>query len=73
MNVTGEHMYFVSDSQIDIRGTGTIGEGSSSAPLVLIDGTPGDLNMINMQDVENMAPFTLYLYSFMMILFLIRL
>lgn len=29
---------------INIRGTGTIGEGSSGAPLILIDGMEGDLN-----------------------------
>lgn len=40
---------------INIRGNGTIGEGSSSSPLVLIDGIAGDMNLINMQDVENIS------------------
>lgn len=39
----------------NIRGTGTIGAGSSSAPLVLIDGMEGDLNSINPQDVETVT------------------
>lgn len=40
---------------INIRGTGTIGEGSSGAPLILIDGMEGDLNSINPQDIENIS------------------
>lgn len=40
---------------INIRGTGTIGEGSSGSPLVLIDGMEGDLNSINPQDIENVS------------------
>lgn len=57
LNITAANMGGALNSTptIDIRGTGTIGEGSSSAPLVLIDGTPGDINMINMQDVENIS------------------
>lgn len=57
LNITAANMggALNNNPSIDIRGTGTIGEGSSSAPLVLIDGTPGDLNMINMQDVENIS------------------
>lgn len=39
----------------NIRGTGSIGEGSSSSPLVLIDGMEGDLNAINPQDIENIS------------------
>ena len=38
---------------INIRGTGTIGEGSSGSPLILIDGMEGDLNMINPQDIAS--------------------
>ncbi|VFB12534.1 TonB-dependent receptor plug [Bacteroides heparinolyticus] len=41
-----------SDKRFNIRGTGTIGEGSSVSPLVLIDGMEGDLNMLNPQDIE---------------------
>ena len=40
---------------MNIRGTGTIGSGSSVTPLVLIDGMEGDLNAINPQDVENIS------------------
>ncbi|MEG1659013.1 MAG: TonB-dependent receptor [Bacteroides sp.] len=40
---------------IDIRGAGTIGAGSNSAPLVLIDGMAGDLNSLNPQDIDNVT------------------
>ncbi|MBQ3190827.1 MAG: TonB-dependent receptor [Bacteroidaceae bacterium] len=39
----------------NIRGTGTIGSGSSVTPLVLIDGMEGDINAINPQDIENIS------------------
>lgn len=44
-----------SDMTINIRGTGTIGEGSSAAPLVLIDGMEGNMNTLNPQDIENIS------------------
>lgn len=40
---------------ISIRGTGTIGDASSGAPLILIDGMEGDLHTINPQDIENIS------------------
>lgn len=40
---------------MNIRGTGTIGSGSSVSPLVLIDGMEGDINTLNPQDVENVS------------------
>lgn len=40
---------------INIRGAGTIGKGSSGSPLILIDGMEGDLNTINPQDIENIS------------------
>lgn len=40
---------------ISIRGTGTVGEGSSGSPLVLIDGMEGDINSVNPQDIENVS------------------
>lgn len=40
---------------INIRGTGTIGEGSSGSPLILIDGMEGDINAVNPQDIENIS------------------
>jgi len=44
-----------SDKKFNIRGTGTIGAGSSVSPLVLIDGMEGDLNAMNPQDIENIS------------------
>lgn len=41
--------------EINIRGLGSIGEGSSSSPLVLIDGMEGDLSSINPNDIENIS------------------
>ncbi len=40
---------------INVRGTATIGEGTSGSPLVLIDGMEADLNSINPQDVESIS------------------
>lgn len=40
---------------INIRGKGTIGDGSSGSPLILIDGMEGDINTINPQDIENIS------------------
>lgn len=39
----------------NIRGAGTIGAGSSSSPLVLIDGMDGDMNALNPQDIESIT------------------
>lgn len=41
--------------KINIRGNGTIGSGSNSSPLVLIDGMEGDMNVLNPQDIENIS------------------
>ena len=40
---------------INVRGTATIGEGSSGSPLILIDGMEGDLNTINPQDIQSIS------------------
>ncbi|MDR1898226.1 MAG: TonB-dependent receptor [Prevotellaceae bacterium] len=40
---------------INVRGTGTIGDGSSGNPLILIDGMEGDINTVNPQDIENVS------------------
>lgn len=40
---------------ISVRGTGTIGSGSSGSPLILIDGMEGDLNTVNPQDIETIS------------------
>ena len=42
-------------SSINVRGTGTIGQGSSGSPLILIDGVEGDLNTINPQDIASIS------------------
>lgn len=57
MNIsTGSHGGALnSDKGFNIRGTGTIGAGSSVTPLVLIDGMEGDLNTLNPQDIENIS------------------
>lgn len=39
----------------NVRGTGTIGSGSTAAPLVLIDGIEGDMNTINPNDIETIS------------------
>ncbi len=44
-----------STKSFNIRGTGTIGSGSSVTPLVLIDGMEGDMNTLNPQDIENIS------------------
>lgn len=44
-----------STPSINVRGTATIGQGTSGAPLVLIDGMEGDLNSINPQDIANIS------------------
>ena len=44
-----------STKSFNIRGTGTIGAGSSVTPLVLIDGMEGDMNALNPQDIENIS------------------
>ena len=43
------------EMNINIRGTGTIGEGSNAAPLILIDGMEGNMNMLNPNDIENIS------------------
>lgn len=43
------------DMKLNIRGGGTIGTGSTSSPLILIDGMEGDMNALNPQDIENVS------------------
>lgn len=40
---------------LNIRGAGTIGDGSSSSPLVLIDGTEGNLYALSPNDIESIS------------------
>lgn len=44
-----------SKMSMNIRGAGTIGNGSNSSPLVLIDGTEGDLYSIAPNDIESIS------------------
>lgn len=41
--------------EINIRGLGSIGEGSNAKPLILIDGMEGDLATINPNDVQSIS------------------
>lgn len=43
------------EMSVNIRGLGTIDEGSSSTPLVLIDGMEGNLSSVNPNDIENIS------------------
>lgn len=40
---------------INIRGVTTIGSGSKGDALILIDGVEGDLNTINVEDIDNVS------------------
>lgn len=40
---------------VNIRGTGTIGTGSSASALVLIDGIEGNMNNLNADDIESIS------------------
>lgn len=44
-----------SEKAFNIRGSGTIGEGSSVNPLVLIDGIEGNMNTLNPHDVASIS------------------
>ena len=44
-----------SGMNINIRGAGSIGSGSTDKPLILIDGIEGDLNTLNPNDVESVS------------------
>lgn len=41
--------------KFNIRGVGSIGSGSKSEPLVLIDGMEGNMNALNPQDIETIS------------------
>lgn len=43
------------EMSFNIRGAGTIGDGSGSSPLVLIDGIEGSLNSLNPNDIESVS------------------
>lgn len=55
LNISQNSGSLESSASINIRGTATIGQGSSGSPLVLIDGMEGSLSAINPQDIENIS------------------
>lgn len=55
LQITTSNGSLETNPSINIRGTGTIGEGSSGSPLILIDGMEGDINTINPQDIESIS------------------
>ena len=54
-NVTSGGGALDNKMSVNVRGTGTIGNGSNAAPLVLIDGTEGDMFSLNPNDIENIS------------------
>lgn len=55
LNIQQTQGYLDATPSINIRGVGTIGDGSSGSPLVLIDGMEGDMNRLNPQDIESVS------------------
>lgn len=55
LNISSNSGSLDATPNITLRGDGTIGQGSSGKPLILIDGAEGDLNTINAQDIENIS------------------
>lgn len=55
LQLTHEAGDIETNMSIQIRGTGTIGEGSSGSPLILIDGMEADINTVNPQDIESVT------------------
>lgn len=55
LNIQQSKGYLDQSPDINIRGVGTIGDGSDANPLVLIDGMEGDINRLNPQDIESVS------------------
>lgn len=55
LNIQQSQGYLDASPSINIRGVGTIGDGSSGSPLILIDGMEGDMNRLNPQDIETVS------------------
>lgn len=55
LNISQNDGSLESRASINIRGRGTISDGSSGSPLILIDGVEGDINALNPQDIENIS------------------
>lgn len=55
LNIQQSKAYLNESPDINIRGIGTISDGSDANPLVLIDGMEGDINRLNPQDIESVS------------------
>jgi TonB-linked SusC/RagA family outer membrane protein len=55
LNIANTNGMLDATPSLNIRGLTTIGQGSSGGPLVLIDGTAGDLSLLNPQDIESVS------------------
>ena len=55
LNISQNSGSMESRATINIRGRGTISEGVSGSPLILIDGVEGDINALNPQDIDNIS------------------
>lgn len=54
LNISQNNGSLESNPSINVRGVGTIGS-SSSSPLILIDGSEGNLTALNPQDIESVS------------------
>jgi len=56
LNITFNSGNISKGSNVNIRGAGTIINGEAKgSPLILVDGVPGELSMLNAEDVESMS------------------
>lgn len=55
LNISQSGGSLENNASINIRGTATIGDGSTGSPLVLIDGMEGNINAVNPQDIESVS------------------
>ena len=55
LNITQTNGSLEDNPSINVRGIGTIGQGSSGSPLILIDGMEGNINSINPQDIASIS------------------
>jgi TonB-linked SusC/RagA family outer membrane protein len=55
LNIDVSNGSLESRPSINVRGTTTIGEGSSGSPLILIDGMEAELHSVNPQDIASIS------------------
>jgi TonB-linked SusC/RagA family outer membrane protein len=55
LNIQQTSGFLNATPEMNIRGTGNLGTGSSAAPLVLIDGVEGNISTVNPQDIESIS------------------